>query len=251
MMADRAKLVRELHALLACEPRINHHRFPISLSFDADTLVLEGDVENVGAKKLAVEKVRHWDGIEWVVDRMRVIPAARRGDGAIRDSVCAYLSSEPVFSRSALYAWVKNRWETLARVDEGSDPSGFIEVWVDNGVVILAGQVISLTHKRLAGVLAWWAPGCRDVVNDLEVVPPEEDRDDEVADAVRIVLEKDPLVHADQIGIQIHDHAVTLAGVVGSEEERRMAEQDTWCICGVTDVVNRIQVQAGRRGATF
>ncbi|HEX5022545.1 MAG TPA: hypothetical protein VFX54_17890 [Candidatus Binatia bacterium] len=29
------------------------------------------------------------------------------------------------------------------------------------------------THKRLAGVLAWWVPGTRDVVDGLEEVPAE------------------------------------------------------------------------------
>lgn len=44
---------------------------------------------------------------------------------------------------------------------------------VKKGIVTLNGEVPSLTHKRLAGVLAWWVPGTRDVVNGLEEVPAE------------------------------------------------------------------------------
>jgi len=40
----------------------------------------------------------------------------------------------------------------------------------------------------------------RDVVNGVEVVPPEEDDDGEITDAVRIALEKDPLVDAGEVG---------------------------------------------------
>lgn len=58
------------------------------------------------------------------------------------------------------------------------------------------------------------------MVNSLEVVPPEEDSDDEVADALRLVLEKDPLVLADQIRAGVSNWVVTLEGLVGGEEEK-------------------------------
>jgi hypothetical protein len=38
-------------------------------------------------------------------------------------------------------------------------------------------------------VLAW-SPGTRDVTNGLEEVPPREDKDDEITDAVSLILEK-------------------------------------------------------------
>jgi osmotically-inducible protein OsmY len=71
----------------------------------------------------------------------------------------------------------------------------------DEGTVLLEGKVPSFSHQRLAGVLAWWVPGRQNVLNCLEAVPPEEDNDDEVTDAVRLVLEKDPFVNAGQIRI--------------------------------------------------
>jgi osmotically-inducible protein OsmY len=111
-------------------------------------------------------------------------------------------------------------------------------------VITLDGEVLSLSHKRLAGVLAWWTPGCRDVVNGLEVMPPEEDSDDEVADALRLVLEKDPLVHADQIRASVSNWVVTLEGLVGDEEEKKMAELDAWYLFAVDKVINRIEVKA-------
>jgi osmotically-inducible protein OsmY len=54
---------------------------------------------------------------------------------------------------------------------------GAIELRVENGVVTRAGEVPGLDYKRLAGLLAWWVPGSRDVINGLGVTPPEQDSD--------------------------------------------------------------------------
>jgi osmotically-inducible protein OsmY len=138
-------------------------------------------------------------------------------------------------------ACIKDQVEMLR--EQAEDNCGSIEVQVEDGIVILDGEVISLSHKRLAGVLAWWTPGCRDVVNGLEVVPPEQDTDDEVTDALRIVLEKDPLVKdPEQIRIRTHDYVVTLEGLVNKEEDRHTAELDAWYLFGVDKVINRIDV---------
>lgn len=120
---------------------------------------------------------------------------------------------------------------------------GAIGLSVDRGVVTLDGTVPSLSHKRLAGVLAWWVPGVRDVVNGLEIAPPEADDDDEISDAVRLVLEKDPLVDAPQIGVSTHRAVVTLTGTVRCAMERQAAERDAWCIFGVDDVKSEIEVR--------
>ncbi len=83
----------------------------------------------------------------------------------------------------------------------------------------------------------------RDVVNGLEVVPPEEDDDGEITDAVRLALEKDPLVDAGQIGVTTHRSVVTLSGVVRCDVERQAAERDAWCVFGVDAVKTDIEVR--------
>ena len=87
-------------------------------------------------------------------------------------------------------------------------------------------------------MLAWWVPGSRDVVNGLEIDPPEEDNDDEVIDAIRLVLGKDPFVNASQIRVSCRDYTVTLEGLVTNETERRMAEADAWYVFRVNHVKN-------------
>lgn len=239
-MPDRDEVIRRVRAALEREPRINLHRFPIRIDFVEGGVILEGEVEHVGAKKLALELAAATEGVRGVVDRLRVAPAERRGDGAIRDAFAAYLLREPELRNCTIRALVKGELRILREVPSAE---GEIEIAVEDGVITLEGRVISLSHKRLAGVLAWWTRGCRDVVNSLDVQPPEEDNDDEVVDALRLVLELDPLVQADQIRIRCRNFVVTLEGYVRTEEERRQAERDAWCLFAVDDVINRIEVR--------
>jgi osmotically-inducible protein OsmY len=123
------------------------------------------------------------------------------------------------------------------------DTAGVVVVAVSDGVVTLNGRVRGLDEKRLAGVLAWWVPGSRDVVNGIAVEPPEDDSDDAIAEAVRLVLEKDPFVNAGQIRVGVRRSVVLLQGLVPSESERNMVEYDAWYVFGVDRVVNEIQVR--------
>ena len=240
-MSTRGAMVGTVHALLEHETRINLHRHPVGIGFVDGVVVLEGEVENIAAKKLALRLAGAVDGVRGIVDRLRVVPSERKGDGAIRDSFCAFLLQEPELGTGRIRARAKGRVETLRDVP---DASGEIEVAVEDGVITLEGAVLSLTHKRVAGVLAWWTPGCRDVVNSLDIAPPEEDNDAEVVDALRLVLEMDPLVEAGQITASCRNYVVTLRGCVRTREERRQAELDAWALFAVDDVINEIEVRA-------
>ena len=238
-MPNEEEMIKLVHRALEFEPRINLHRFPVTIGFIDGAVILEGEVERLAAKKLALEHAAAIEGVRGVIDRLRVAPSERRGDGAIRDSLDGALLGQAELRDCTIRSRAKGRVETLR--DAGA--SGEIEVEVKDGIVSLEGHVVSLSHKRLAGVLAWWAPGCRDVVNSLDVQPPEDDTDDEILDALRLVHEMDPLVQASQIRASCRDYVVTLNGFVRTEEERRRAEDDAWCLFAVDNVVNRIDVR--------
>lgn len=239
-MGTSEEILKKIRAAFEREHRIDLHHHPIAMEFENGVLTLEGEVPDIAAKKLALELGGAEGGVRGVVDRLRVIPSEPREDGYIRDAVCDFLLQEPTLFNATVKVWQKAQIEILRNA--GAEPAGTIVVSVENGVITLNGTVLSLSHKRLAGVLAWWTPGCRDVVNGLEVSPPEEDSDDEVADALRLVLETDPLVHADQIRASVNNCVVTLEGLVGEAEERKMAELDAWYVFAVDKVINRIQV---------
>jgi osmotically-inducible protein OsmY len=241
IMAGKDSIVRQIRGLLEHESRIRLHHYPIKIHMADDAVVLEGDVESVAAKKLALELAGGVNGIRGLVDRLRVVPTERRGDGAVRDLLCGFLLQAPELRNCTIHARVKGRVEILREVQ--GEGSGQIEVLVEDGVITLEGSLISLSHKRIAGVLAWWTPGCRDVVNSLDVLPVEEDNDAEVLDALHLVLEMDPLLRAEQIRAQARNYVVTLEGFVRSEEERRRAELDAWALFAVDNVVNKIEVR--------
>jgi osmotically-inducible protein OsmY len=109
-------------------------------------------------------------------------------------------------------------------------------------VIALQGHVISQSHRRFAGVLGWWTPGCRDVVNALAVQPDYEDRDDELADVLRIVLEADPMLDPSLVRANCRDRTVTLEGAVATQWQKSRVELDAWSLAGVRRVVNRLEV---------
>ncbi len=244
-MNPREAITRQIHGLLERERRINLHRFPIQISNAEGVAVLEGEVSDIAAKKLALELAGSVPGVRGVVDRLRVAPGARpgegrRGDGEVRDSLARRFLDQPEFRNCTLRIHTNER-DTLLREANG-DGIGDIEISVRDGVIVLEGHVISQPHRLFAGVLAWWTPGRRDVVNSLEVQPTYEERDDEVDEALRLVLEADPEIDASQVRPSCAKWVVTLEGNVPTEEQKRRAEMDAWYISGVDRVINELQV---------
>jgi osmotically-inducible protein OsmY len=74
------------------------------------------------------------------------------------------------------------------------------------------------------------------------VVERSDDNDDEITDAVKIVMDKDPFVDDVQVLVSTRDRVVTLEGAVRSEGEKDMAEFDAWFVFGVDKVINNLQV---------
>jgi osmotically-inducible protein OsmY len=227
---------------LLSEARIDVAHHPIRLTLSDGDLVIEGEVADIAAKKLALERAAAVAEVRGIVDRLRVAPAERMGDGAIRDLVRDALLAEPALDECSIRVSVKAAWEAVRSLDNAA-AAGSIDITVADGVVTLDGNVPGLGLKRLAGILAWWVPGSRDVINGLGVTPPEEDNDGEISDAVRLALEKDPLVNPDQIRVSTRNAVVTLQGQVPTESECKAAEFDAWYVFGVDKVINQIRVR--------
>lgn len=240
-MPDQETVIAAVRKALDSEPRIGPRAPHPKMTFEAGILTLEGEMASLAAKKLALEHAAAVAGVEGIVDRLHVAPAQRMGDGEIRDLVRRALEQEPAFSELALSEVVKGVERSIR--EPADRRRGWIRISVCDGVVTLDGEVPGLEFKRLAGVLAWWVPGSRDVINGLGITPEEDDNDAEITSAVRSVLEKDPFVNAGQIIVGTVDAVVTLAGLVPSESEREMAEADAWYVFGVDRVINKIEVK--------
>ena len=239
-MNPRGSTSSHVHAALEREPRINIHRHPIHIAAADGTVTLEGEVADVAAKKLALQLAGAVQGVRSVVDRLRIAPGERRGDGAVRDSAVRLLLEQPELRGCSLNMRTNERMEVLRRVSE--DAAGDIQISVTDGVIVLEGHVISQSHRRFAGAVAWWTPGRRDVVNALEVRPAYEDRDDEVSEVLRLVLDADPELDAEQIRTNCNGKVVFLDGSVPNEQQKRRAELDAWSLIAIRGVVNRLEV---------
>ncbi|WP_193222249.1 BON domain-containing protein [Alkalilimnicola sp. S0819] len=230
------EVISQVRAAMEHDPDINLHTFPIELQLREGALVLAGEVEHISAKRKALRIAREHSGDQPVLDRLLLRTSRHRDGDGLRGAVLDSLTQEPVFHGCALLD------EHLPPPDDGSD---WIRVTVPQGssTVRLDGQVNSLSHRRLAEVLTWWTAGTADVDNRLHVQPAEQDTDDELSDAIQLVLDKDPSFDGEQIHVRTRNQEVTLEGAVRSEVNRRLAAQDCWYVAGVHAVHNRLEVR--------
>lgn len=242
-MSETAEEIKQaVRAAIEQAVHTDLQRLQLGLELQPDkTLIVKGQVDDIGIKRRLAKAAESVVDVQGVVDRTRILPVAIKGDGDLLNGVYGAITGEPAFREHAVAA--EDGGPDAARYSGHQDAEGVVEVLVRDGVATLVGNVPSLTHRRLAEVLAWWTPGIVDVDNHLHVVPPEDDSDDEITDAVRIVLEKDPWLDASQIVVHTRASKVILDGLLHSAEQRHMAECDAWYVSGVQDVENRIQVR--------
>jgi osmotically-inducible protein OsmY len=240
-MAKTADSRERALAAIRSEKRVGPHFKPTLLEIDADgTATIEAEVGTIAIKRLALERLAATQGVSAIIDRLRVKPAVAMSDDGILDHLRKAFYDDPSFRQLALKEREGGKLKLVR--DAFEDARGEIEFEVKKGVVILNGRVPGLASKRLAGVLAWWVPGSRDVINGIAVEPPEEDAPIQIEEAVRIALDKDPFVDASQIRVGVRHRTVRLTGSVHSSEARDAAEWDAWYVFGVDDVINEIEV---------
>lgn len=238
-MAKERAILDRVRAAIHSVSGLDHRQFPVTARAAEGTITLEGEVPDIAFKKQCLEAAAAVPGVGGLIDRLRVRAAQHMGDAEIRDHVRDALLGDPAFAAMALFVIDQGKPRP---VREMAERDGTVTVEVADGAVTLTGDVPGLVQKRLAGVLAWWVPGVRDVINGLAVEPPEAESEAGVTDAVRIALEKDPLVNDTQIHVQTHGTTVVLTGLVPTDSERHAAALDAWAVFGVDRVINRIEV---------
>ncbi len=231
------EITRAVRAAFERDPAINLHKFPITVSVEGDVLELKGEVENIIAKRRALQIARETAGNQRIVDRLTLAVAQHQEDRELAQAVVEMLSREPVFGNFLIHRGLRD-----------CERNDWIGVEAEDGRVRLHGVANSLSHRRMAEVLTWWVPGCADVDNRIRVEPEERDNDAEITDAVRLVLDKDPSIDSQQIAVTTRDREVYLTGAVPSEEARRIVSYDCWYIPGVHAVHNNISVRPRATG---
>jgi osmotically-inducible protein OsmY len=236
---DNRRVIDEIVHALQSEQWVDFTDGACRVDFQDGRLEIQGEVPSIATKRRALRAAAAHPAVSWTVDRLHVTPACTMSDATIADHVVDALVEEAALRECSIRKRVKG---VIEHVQRPSFVRGDLCVTVENRVVTLIGELPTRAHKRLAGVLAWWVPGTRDVVDGLGVLAQERDNDEEISAAVRTALEKDPFVDASQIRVHTIASGVTLAGLVWSRAERRAAENDAWCVFGVADVVSDLRV---------
>jgi len=119
-----------------------------------------------------------------------------------------------------------------------------IGVVVDDGIVKLTGQVHTYSNKLAAQEAAHRIAGVLDVANEIDVVPDSSlmKSDEDIARAVRHVLEWDAIVPDERIKSTVSDGWVTLEGDVDLWRERLDAERAVMRLEGVVGVINKLTI---------
>lgn len=241
-MNTTKNLLRDVERRLRESARGDLIRAGVKPQFDGGDLVLGGEVPDVGSKKLALERAAAAPGVDIIIDRLHV-RAQQRPDQAVLADILGMLGRDPALSDCFV---PRAPGEAQARAALLS-PEGFqgaIEVYVASGVVTLDGEVPTLLHKRLAGALAWSVPGCRDVVNGLEVVPAEPDEPAKLALAAVVAFTRLRPAAARDVHVRANGATLTLVGQVPFSADARALERIAWSLFGVDLVESGIQAVA-------
>lgn len=119
-----------------------------------------------------------------------------------------------------------------------------IGVEVSQGIVTLQGTVNTYAKKLAAQDAAHRIAGVLDVANEIEVRPARASitTDEDIARAIRHVLEWDAFVPDERIKSTVSDGWVTLEGDVDLWRERDDAERAVLRLEGVIGVINKIRI---------
>lgn len=93
-------IIKEVRSALEHEPKIEYHAHRLKIALEPDgSLVLEGELLSIVAKKLALRHAAAVSGVSAIIDRLRVAPSKAMGDGEIRDHVRDALVEEPALDQ--------------------------------------------------------------------------------------------------------------------------------------------------------
>jgi len=211
-------------------------------------VTLHGTVESKAQEDRAVSLTRSVEGVRDVRDLLVIVPethekATRRSDRVIRQNVRSALQADPLLADDEIA--VKS---------------------VNDGSVMLAGRVDSLTEHHRAIRVAWSVDGVRRVSSEISsandagdevlwVAPPppkvEEGKkpsqgimssDPVITTRVKLGLLASSSVPGLDVNVDTNDGVVTLFGVVPTEDAKTVAAAEARNVNGVVRVENELQV---------
>ena len=112
-MTDSEAALEEVRRALRREPRVNFDHQPISLTFANGELLLSGEVGDVAAKRLAVERAAGAPSVTAVLDELRVRPAESIPDDEIYDLLRRALVEEPALTGCTIREHIRGQFQIV------------------------------------------------------------------------------------------------------------------------------------------
>jgi osmotically-inducible protein OsmY len=208
LMAASAEMEFTASAINSAVESDLHFEMPTFPNFlDVDTqngiVTLSGSVDNMLAKRRAVNIAESVRGVLGVINQITVKPMLRSDEDIRKDIL-------------------------LALLNDPATESYKVSVSVTNAVVTLTGTVGSMAESRLAQRVAEGVSGVIDTHNDITINYAAKRTDQEISADIQAVLHWDIWMVGYPIQVGVKNGNVTLTGTVGSVIEKSRAEQDAW-----------------------
>lgn len=183
----------------------------IDVSTTDGIVTLSGTVGNILESGDAVRVAEYIKGVRSVVDNIKVNPPVRE-DEAIREDIMNAIINNPAT-------------EAIE-----------VRVSVENGIVILEGNVESVQEKWLLQRMAKGVRGVRRINNRIIVESQVERSDSEIKADIEGRFAADFLINQENLEIEVRDGVVVLDGETGSAWKRSYLENAAY-VTGVTNVI--------------
>jgi hyperosmotically inducible protein len=214
---------------------------------DVDTtegeVTLHGSVGSAAQRSQAETLVRTIDGVRAVRNLLQVVPPGQRAAVGAADSD------------------IRTRLKEALKTDPQLEHEAIDIRAVNDGVVLLGGEVTTLSSHLRALDVATRVPGVRRVATEIrspDRLADEEIRRDTareggastrglvrdlwVTSAVKMMLLADARTPGLSVSVDTRDGRVTLFGTVPSAEAKAAAEEDARAIAGVRSVENALEI---------
>jgi len=201
---------------LKWEPSVNEAEIGVVVKDGVVTLL--GTVETWAEKAAAEEATQRVSGVTAVANELQIKLPSRleRTDADIADAAVHALR-EHVFL-----------------------PRDVVKIAVDRGWISMKGEVDWQYQRTSAAQALRHLPGVKGITNDLTVRPQVSPSD--VKRKIAAALERNALLDAERITVEVEGGRVTLRGTVGSLAEKSEAAWAAWAAPGVSKVENDLRV---------
>jgi hyperosmotically inducible protein len=222
------------------------------VSVNNGTVLLGGTTKTLSNHLRAVEDARAVAGVRRVASTIESPDSKAVRDTAVQterlSTGAAAPSPERSLAQSGKDAYITSMTKARLLADSNT-PSHDINVDTKNGVVTLFGSVPSQESKHNAVADARKVSGVQKVIDELEVVPPEQrsrvsGKDETLRSGLEKAISKDENLSDASIHIDVANGVARLTGTAPNEITRREAETIAKNTSGVRSVRNEIEVRS-------